>query len=159
MTPEEIADQIMAELHHHTLGRARNRIAAAIREAEERGSTVALFRAPKATVSLEMVGDKRALRISIGRRTDYVPTSDIGLPPGHVLTPDGVVRKCLGELPLTADGCVMGNGAKVYAGRSARAWATLVLADEPPSSSIGSWYSMQESAEAASKAKQAPAHD
>lgn len=36
------------------------------------------------------------------------------LPPkGSVLTDDGVVRKVLGTLPTTADGCVVGDGASV----------------------------------------------
>lgn len=32
----------------------------------------------------------------------------ISAPEGHVLTDDGVVRKVLGSLPVTADGCVVG---------------------------------------------------
>lgn len=35
-------------------------------------------------------------------------------PEGHVLTPDGVVRKVCGTLSIMADGCVLGEDAKVY---------------------------------------------
>ena len=31
-------------------------------------------------------------------------------PPGHVRLPDGRDVRVLGELPMTADGCVLGNG-------------------------------------------------
>lgn len=39
---------------------------------------------------------------------------DVRPPKGHILTDDGVVRKVLGTLPITADGCVVGDGARVY---------------------------------------------
>ena len=34
-------------------------------------------------------------------------------PPGHIIDATGVVRKVLGMLPVTADGCVAGHGAVV----------------------------------------------
>lgn len=44
-------------------------------------------------------------------------------PAGHVVTDDGVTRRYLGTLPLTADGCVMGMGALP--------WSPPELDDEP----------------------------
>jgi len=35
-------------------------------------------------------------------------------PPGHIIDDAGVVRKVLGTLPVTADGCVVGVGAQVW---------------------------------------------
>lgn len=35
-------------------------------------------------------------------------------PPGHIIDDQGVVRRVLGTLVLTADGCVWAHGAKVY---------------------------------------------
>ena len=35
-------------------------------------------------------------------------------PKGHVLTDDGVARRVLGELPVTADGCVIGRRVSVF---------------------------------------------
>lgn len=35
-------------------------------------------------------------------------------PPGHILDEFGVVRRVLGTLPVTADGCVVGTDAIVY---------------------------------------------
>ena len=35
-------------------------------------------------------------------------------PTGHILDDQGVVRKMLGSLPLTADGCVVGHGADLF---------------------------------------------
>lgn len=35
-------------------------------------------------------------------------------PKGHVLTDDKVVRKVLGTLPITADGCVIGRRVSVF---------------------------------------------
>jgi len=37
-------------------------------------------------------------------------------PPGHIIDDAGVVRKVLGVLPVTADGCVAGHGAVVSFG-------------------------------------------
>jgi hypothetical protein len=36
------------------------------------------------------------------------------VPPGHILDDTGTVRKVLGSLPMTADGCVVVAGATVY---------------------------------------------
>lgn len=36
------------------------------------------------------------------------------VPEGHVRTPDGVDRKVLGTLQITADGCVIGEGADLF---------------------------------------------
>jgi len=35
-------------------------------------------------------------------------------PPGHIIDDQGNVRKVLGTLPVTADGCVVGHGVKLY---------------------------------------------
>lgn len=34
--------------------------------------------------------------------------------PGHIIDEQGVVRKVLGALPITADGCVVGDGAALF---------------------------------------------
>lgn len=39
---------------------------------------------------------------------------DVRPPNGHVVTDDGVVRKVLGTLPITADGCVVMPGIEVF---------------------------------------------
>ena len=39
---------------------------------------------------------------------------DVRPPKGHVVTDDGVVRKVLGTLPITADGCVIGRRVSVF---------------------------------------------
>lgn len=65
-------------------------------------------------------------------------------PPGHII--DGsVVRKVLGTLPLTADGCVCGNGALVW-----RDWYTIAAeANKLGRKEIQWHYSTREAAEAA----------
>lgn len=35
-------------------------------------------------------------------------------PPGHIIDDQGVVRRVLGTLPVTADGCVIGGDAQLY---------------------------------------------
>lgn len=53
-----------------------------------------------------------------GRRTEHLIESiaqALAVPAGCVRDENGVDRKVLGTLPLTADGAVIGRGAEVYA--------------------------------------------
>lgn len=49
-------------------------------------------------------------------------------PEGHVLTPDGIIRKVCGTLSIMADGCVLGENATVY---QFPKWADKVQTIEP----------------------------
>lgn len=83
------------------------------------------------------------------------------IPPNHILYDDGVVRKVLGTLPLTADGCVAGLGASVswrgfgeeyvYDGhvRYSLVWAASVPVES--SQPVRDCYSTREAAERAGK--------
>lgn len=49
-------------------------------------------------------------------------------PPGHVIDDRGVMREVVGELPVTADGCVIGRSCRVFsASQSGVTWKTVRL--------------------------------
>lgn len=93
------------------------RLAAAIREAEERGrisASIDSSRGPKAPRGLRYVNGKCCA-------PDGHILTDTGevlaLPEGHVAVREGgkvVVRKVPGELPVTADGVVVSHGDSVF---------------------------------------------
>jgi len=71
-------------------------------------------------------------------------------PSGCVRTPDGRDVRVLGTLPMTADGCVVGDGARLFSDVGdvrthicTSAWAS------PPFPANDGWYSTREAAEAA----------
>lgn len=47
-------------------------------------------------------------------RTGLTSNAEVRPPPGHVLLPDGRCVRVLGELPMTADGCVIGRNARLW---------------------------------------------
>lgn len=100
MTPEELASKVLVGFEEcptpiqwpNATATLHRRIAAAIEET----TTLALRRAAK----------DHAEDIERQRR--------VLVPPGHVITPDGEVRKVLGTLAMTKDGVVVGNHATVW---------------------------------------------
>ena len=64
--------------------------------------------------------------------------------PGHIIDEHGVERKVLGTLPLTADGCVVGDEAVVV-----DSWGTVQIVYAAHEDLI---YSTREAAEAARNA-------
>lgn len=46
-----------------------------------------------------------------------IALSEVKVKEGHVRLPDGREPMVLGTLPMTADGCVAGSGARVWGGR------------------------------------------
>jgi len=88
--------------------------------------------------------------------------AEVTPPKGHVLTDDGKVRKVLGTLPLTADGCVVGEDAVCWRDKSRSltgevrqdslvlCWGVYEMGNGIRTSAA-SWYSTREAAEAASK--------
>lgn len=73
-------------------------------------------------------------------------------PPGHIIDDHGVVRRVLGTLPVTADGCVVGNGHqplwwRTAAGRLASSDETYMI--ETCCGGIKYAYSTAEAAESA----------
>lgn len=81
------------------------------------------------------------------------------MPTGHVLTHDGVVRKVLGTLPVTADGCVMGEGARMFLESGAEVEPHIFICHIPadhdydPSFHIRDCYSTREAASSAQAAQ------
>lgn len=72
------------------------------------------------------------------------------------VTPDGVVRKVLGTLPVTADGCIIGNNAETWFTLSVRPgrvfrdkWYTRINGDEEDSFVGYAHYATREAAAAA----------
>ena len=49
-----------------------------------------------------------------GREAMAIALRSMLPPPGHIMDETGAVRKVLGTLPMTADGCVVGDGAIVH---------------------------------------------
>lgn len=66
-------------------------------------------------------------------------------PPGCVRTPEGKDLKMLGELPMTADGCVVGYGARLYSdcGIVLTHYITTSAWPSPPAQ-FDDWYSTLE---------------
>jgi hypothetical protein len=84
------------------------------------------------------------------------------IPAGHVRTPDGVDRKVLGTLPVTADGVIAGSGAALYwnhgDGSPCNDGTMKVYVQDNTSCPsahfyLGAWYSTRESAQAAQRSK------
>lgn len=78
---------------------------------------------------------------------------------GCVRLPDGRDVKVLGELPMTADGCVVGNHATLWAADPAETFCMRVdnigctdVAESDSFWEVGQLYSTREAAEAARKA-------
>lgn len=86
----------------------------------------------------------------------------IKAPPGHIIDDQGIVRKVLGTLPLTADGCLFGNDAPtVYAIYNGNVVGAACAAESYPCDECGNddlfiaseCYSTPEAALAAREAK------
>jgi len=56
-------------------------------------------------------------------------------PPGHIIDDAGVVRKVLGTLPITKDGCVVGDDCRVW--QDGQMWNTELF--RVPTGSNGRW--------------------
>ncbi len=174
-TPEEIADGAFHEkgcpapIHWEQTRRSIvSRVAAAIRDAEERGWSACCMDAERKAPAGHILTDTGEV---------------LALPDGHTAVSEGgkvVVRKVLGTLPVTADGCVVGDvpdhGALVFLNGyadvatpyrmtlcirciaepedDADSWSVVDNGELAPSASR--WYSTREAAEAAVKAKQEP---
>jgi len=89
-------------------------------------------------------------------------TDALTIPAGHVRTPDGVDRKVLGTLPVTADGVIAGSGAALYwnhgDGSPCNDGTMKVYVQDNTSCPsahfyLGAWYSTRESAQAAQRSK------
>lgn len=59
-------------------------------------------------------GERAVERIEASVSAAIQAERDARPPKGHVITDDGVIRKVLGELPTTKDGCVVGDGARLW---------------------------------------------
>ena len=73
-----------------------------------------------------------------------------------LLGPDGEPRKIIGTLPVTADGCVMGQGAMIYFTKPNQRWSQPVKVDWyewgfAEEVEAGQCYSTRSAAEAAAK--------
>ena len=112
-TPQEIADGIVGmirvaflELNENMTVEGLAKHNENMKEAVESiASAIQAEREAARPTSIEMLS--RVLEES-GFVVTQLPEGGVRFAPpsGHILTPDGVVRKVLGELPLTADGCV-----------------------------------------------------
>lgn len=76
-------------------------------------------------------------------------------PPGHIIDDAGVVRRVLGEIPVTDDGCVVGKFAKVWVVSHGGTQIKQVQLDDPRKGWVMSpkCYSTREAAEAAKESK------
>jgi len=73
-------------------------------------------------------------------------------PQGHIIDEDGVVRKVLGTLPMTADGCVIGQNSDLwYVLPAGAATETVCMTHTPYMEAHQPAYSSREAAEAANK--------
>lgn len=81
-------------------------------------------------------------------------------PPGHIIDDAGVVRKVMGTLPMTADGCVVGDAAHLWTNNAGEVNA--LRADAIGATEFGEdgdfyeaaeCYSTREAAEAAKEAQ------
>lgn len=106
MTAGQIANTLVSP-HAHALGpvlvaRLSEDIAAAIREAE-------LAALPKGRAA-----ERDCILAELNAGVLGVGPASIKAPSGHILDDAGNVRKVLGTLPLTADGCVVGLNADMW---------------------------------------------
>lgn len=126
---------------------------------------------PTATVETPPGFRKQGLRVHVGGISWWMDLPEslatalrdaARVPEGCVRTADGVDRKVLGTLPLTADGCVVMPGEMVYVPDYAFAWTlqpeqTVAVATQDSDGYwrdmvVGECYSTREAAEAALKA-------
>jgi hypothetical protein len=113
MTHEEKARTLVKDLGLQGLARVTllTRIATALREAEENGVERGFADGLKSwTDGLKAQG----LQPNCGPGAGERGIQAVYPPRGHILTDEGQVRKVLGTLPLTGDGCVVCPGAFVW---------------------------------------------
>lgn len=82
--------------------------------------------------------------------------SSLRAPKGHVIDEEGRVVRVLGTLPMTADGCIVGNDGRVFASVRMSDWTMEVQEVRPiywQDNEVDSseCYSTREAAEAAAK--------
>ena len=72
-----------------------------------------LMDCPRHFIAWEDIADALAAARKQGR-TEGRKEADAPIPPGHIKDDKGVVRRVLGTLPVTADGCVVGDDCRVW---------------------------------------------